>query len=757
MNTVGDASLSPVPLTDNTNTCVSDLTLTRISADEALCAWVEHGHRAQRVRWRAVRGGGLGPVHAIRPASGHVSKPAGCAGTLFWTEYRDACGTLLEMRLSADGQALEEPHAVAALEDSNVGEFAVAAGPNGARWLLAEAWRGSTAALRLLTAPGTGWHDAGVVGRPDAFQVRPRLALAADTVRASWDEYSGCRYRVCTASIGTGGCSETGSVPCPEGWQESLSALASDGRLWYVARCRERLVEFPGGAAGHHSELVLARGDGATWEDVASVNIDHAMNPWMAAYYGRRRFPTLVSDHDNGIWMLWEEKNDPESMDPCLGRLCGLAPGGDGNTASEPIVLVADRCMFSCEQQAGPGGVLRVATKTQWHAFESCLPYVLCSAELDRAGELRPAGLPTNACAPAFRVAPPRSTRSVHEATHMELFFGDPHLHSRFSKDLDGEQDELYHFARDVAELDFVAFTENDVTRFTEPLTDTDWELIRRNANAFNEPGRFSALVGWEYTLHENPAWPLSKHSHRCVLFPGSSGEMHPCYDERTPTPELLARTLSGQRVLLHHHHPMGYDITDDSVECNIEICSGWWNCMERPGFVEQVHQLLRRGLRLGFFGASDNHERNPGLGGALTGVWATANTREAIFEAFRQRRVFTTTGLRPEVRFSLNETFMGGVLETDDSPILKLSVSCDRAVAGVRFLRDGHIVHESLPDQRAVELAWTDQACPPGRHFYYAHIRFAGQTEPLPWNLAAAYGNDAWTSPIWVTRAPSR
>ena len=55
--------------------------------------------------------------------------------------------------------------------------------------------------------------------------------------------------------------------------------------------------------------------------------------------------------------------------------------------------------------------------------------------------------------------------------------------------------------------------------------------------------------------------------------------------------------------MLLHHHHPRGYDITDDSVERNIEICSGWWNCMEIPAFVEKLHELLNSGLRLGFFG----------------------------------------------------------------------------------------------------------------------------------------------------------
>ena len=59
----------------------------------------------------------------------------------------------------------------------------------------------------------------------------------------------------------------------------------------------------------------------------------------------------------------------------------------------------------------------------------------------------------------------------------------------------------------------------------------------------------------------------------------------------------------------------------------------------------------------------------------------------------------------------------------------------------------------------------WTqDDDCPAGRNWYYAHVQFAvsdpalrdldwGLPEPLPWNLKPAYGIDAWTSPVWITR----
>ena len=80
----------------------------------------------------------------------------------------------------------------------------------------------------------------------------------------------------------------------------NLVAVADDGTV-YAARCRERLVELDGGVASWHSELVvarLARGSDA-FEDVAAVDIDSRMNPWMAPYLGRRRFPTWRSGPGN--------------------------------------------------------------------------------------------------------------------------------------------------------------------------------------------------------------------------------------------------------------------------------------------------------------------------------------------------------------------------------------------------------------------------------------------------------------------------
>jgi len=719
-----------------------ELSLARLSPTRRAAAWIEsEGHR-ERLCWRFVEDDGLSSIAVAEPVSGAPSSPVVCARGLLWVEFRGTQGRLFEARLGSE--TLGPPRAIAPLEQLACDEFACAVDSNGTLWLLAQTWADEAVTLRLLTRTGEEWEDRGRVVGGSAFRARPRLCASGPHVMAAWDEWQGRRCRVAVAALAAGDM-EPQTLDAPDGCWESLPSLACDGDgTWHVARCRERLVALRDGIAGHHSELVVsALAPGAReWRERACVDIDHAMNPWMAAYMGWRRYPRLVAG-DKGAWLLWEEKQDPTSMDPPLGRLCAMpAVGG------EAVVVVDGRSKFVVEAGGEPGSLL-VASKTQFARHQQHLPYVLHRLDLGELVERRPADLESNAAASALVVRPIARERPRLEPEGLKLFFGDPHLHSRFSQDLDGEQDELYRFAREVAGLDFVAFTENDFHWFVEPLSPAAWARSRRNADHFDDPGRFTALVGWEYTKQQDPERGHEFISHRCVLFPGREAELHCWLGADAPTPKALAERFAGRRVLLHHHHPMGYDISDDSVERNIEVCSGWWNCMTNPKFVEKLHGLLRRGFRLGFFGASDNHERNPGLGGALTGAWATENTREAIFDAFWHRRVFATTGLRPDLRFRVCGAFMGGEAATDGAPLVEASVRCEAAVRRLEILRDGALVHV----ERGDTVEWEDAGCKPGDHFYYLHALFEGEESNPYWNIASAYGVHAWSSPVWVRR----
>ena len=743
-----------VRLTPDGEVYARDLCLQRVGRDTTVAVWVEDDRRSASVALRVVGGEGeLGPVLRIPPLSGFPAFPCFLPPErVVWVELAEAVGRLAWASVDVAEGRVGRAERVPGFTSANVGDLACCLGPEGRQWLLA-ASRDPDSRLLLGSWPEPAGEPEVRVFRRNAFFARPRLTPGATGVLASWDEYADGRYRVHTCDLLGAGEPDL-TLPAPDGHDETLSALAqaTDG-AWFAARCRERLVELDGGVAGRHSEIAVSVLGELGWRDVASIGIDHGLNPWMAGYTGARRFPHLTAGRDSVV-VFWEEKEDSRTMDPAPARICAAEVGGDGLRGA-PSVAAAEASWLVGEHGAAADGTW-LASKTQTFHNEQYVPWHLHRFGLGSPRAERPAGLESNRTAPPFRVRAVTGARPTLADRPLSLFFGDPHLHSRFSGDVDGEQDELYHFARDVAQLDFCAFCENDFHRLIEPMSAAIWQQDVRNSSFFDRPGAFTVLVGWEYTKHAEPEErdPVPN-SHRCVLFEGATGAVHHYWDAgiRTRTPGELCERFRGERVLLHHHHAQGFDLTDDTLERNIEVCSGWAVCMSNDRFREAVHCLLGRGFRLGFIGGSDNHERNPGLGGALTGVWARENTREGIFEAFSSRRVFATTGLRPDVRFRVAGAFMGEAVCVDAPPAVELSVRCEVPVQRVEVVRDGEVVYAEDCSAESVAVRWDDTSCLSGPHVYYAHVGFSGGECNPYWNIANAYGANAWTSPVWVTR----
>ena len=745
----------PLRLTPGGKSYVRELSITNIGAGSRVAAWIETDRHRDKVCWRVIRPDGLGRIVSADPVQGAPASPQVFGANLVWLELDRAKGTLLYAELDIDGESMGTASPVKPLLGINCGDFSCALDSSGTLWLLVETWFREYVTLRLLAYTENGWEDYGPLKGERGFRVRPRLVAGNNGLMAAWDEFIHGTYRVVTAEL-SGEKPVFRGLPAPNDCWETLSAIACAGDgTWYAARCREKLVELKGGMASYHSEpVVSALTIGAEkWRDIASVDIDHTMNPFVP-YVGKRRFPKLLGD-GHGAWLLWEEKENRRWKPPFLGRLCALSIKKEGDQAL-PMVVFKGLNSFKIEKNGLPGDLL-VATKTQSQQYEQRLPYYLHHVNLYNLTERCPGNLDSNKDAPTFVVHPISPHRPVLKPENLRLFFGDPHLHSRFSQEVEGEQDELYHFARYISHLDFVAFTENDFLWHAEPLSKAAWQFNCRNAEFFNKPGEFTALLGWEYTKHAGPDPDDALNSHRSVLFPGNEGEVHSCLE--VPTPKALAKRFRGRRVLLNYHHESpGFDLIDNSLERNIEICSGWCNFMMSPEFVNKVHELLLKGFRLGFYGASDNHERNPGLGGGLTGVWATENTRGAIFEAFWNRRIFATTGLRPDLRFRVSGAFMGGEVITETPPLVQVDVRCDAPIRKIEIVRDGSLVHSEQLNTRDLSLTWQDDSCPPGEHFYYVHILFEGEEVNPHGNIASAYGVHAWSSPVWVIRKrPSR
>ena len=302
-----------------------------------------------------------------------------------------------------------------------------------------------------------------------------------------------------------------------------------------------------------------------------------------------------------------------------------------------------------------------------------------------------------------------------------------------------------------------------DICGQTEPAMSADnkcyerarhqWHAVQRNADEFNEPGRFTTFPAYEWTA--NP--PGFGHLHRNVIFRGdavpewggssvamenrperlwqwleqactgdcqvlaiphnsnlSGGSAFEEYAWIPYTPQMLRlRARTEPLVEIHQIKGnsecyMGLGTTDE--ECNFETYQPICEPGDRSGCAtasDYVRNALKAGLRLeadygvnpfkfGFIASPDDHQSLAGAAdeeefatrpvkfgtsggfgmmgrgsdggpawfgdrpddgnannpGGLVGVWAEANTRDAIFDALRRRETFGNSGPRIHLRF---------------------------------------------------------------------------------------------------------
>lgn len=341
------------------------------------------------------------------------------------------------------------------------------------------------------------------------------------------------------------------------------------------------------------------------------------------------------------------------------------------------------------------------------------------------------------------------------------LFWGDLHSQTFFSDGLRCPE-ELYAFARNEAFLDIFALSDH-----SEMLSDRQWEYFVSVTNDFNAPERFVTLLGQE--------WTSQKWGHRNIYFSGESGPILRCNDPVWG--ELLklyeAARSHGALVIPHHsaNAVMGVEWSlghDPQVERLVEIYSVWGNSERavgqgnpRPIRVtggekkgQHVMDALHLGRRFGFVAGGDIHDGRPGddlhiyqekpenyrrlYRQGIMGIWSRKLTREGIFEALWNRRVYATTNIRILLRFYVAGHPMGSEIKHTGPIPIAVECTSEVPIRRVDLVRNGldHLQFE--PNCR--EVHWNGQDLPETSTSWY-YVRVTRED-----------GEMAWSSPIWVT-----
>ncbi|MEW5979623.1 MAG: DUF3604 domain-containing protein [Acidobacteriota bacterium] len=374
-----------------------------------------------------------------------------------------------------------------------------------------------------------------------------------------------------------------------------------------------------------------------------------------------------------------------------------------------------------------------------------------------------------------------------------KLLFGDIHIHSSWSIDGRGSPDYNYIYARDAMQLDFACLTEHDPT-------DDIWEKIKEKARELYEPGRFVTMSAYEWTAH-------SLHEgHKNVYYKDFEGPVFRSpwvwnlKERRTLTPDELkalgpsqtwsARDLWGKlrqfgrpAMTIPHHpasavYPVPWDHYDPEFQRCVEIYSSWGSS-ENPESPRQiintdyirgagvghfVKDALAAGQRLGFVGASDSHSGRPGYpahwkkyaendystwdsdaySGGITGLYVEESSREAVFDALRNRRCYATTGRRIVLNFKANDHWMGEEIESKDAPHFAIEVIGTGPIDVVTLVKNG-VDHIQWPaGQREFKMEYGKTETPRDVDYYYVRV-------------VQKDGEMAWSSPIWISHRSHR
>lgn len=294
-----------------------------------------------------------------------------------------------------------------------------------------------------------------------------------------------------------------------------------------------------------------------------------------------------------------------------------------------------------------------------------------------------------------------------------KLFWGDAHtnLHTWHMDHLD---DVLDH-ARALLHFWPIAYYPQEYRRvggfpyedwIGEGRVEREWRRICEVAARQDRPGEFVIFPGYEW--QGDGSWGdhnvFYLEDHKPLLRVNTLPELYS---------EIRRRALKAFVIPHHTAYIVGirgknWEVHDEELSPFAEIYSNH-GCSESdeewiglranrhmgPGVSGgTIEEALDRGYRLGIICSTDNHTGLPGFyGSGLMGCYATSLTREGLWEAFAERRVYGVTGDRIELSFTAEDAPMGSSIHHKGPVHLSVEVrGCD-ALDRIELLRNNRLI----------------------------------------------------------------
>src|SRR5450830_971962 len=337
----------------------------------------------------------------------------------------------------------------------------------------------------------------------------------------------------------------------------------------------------------------------------------------------------------------------------------------------------------------------------------------------------------------ANTAASPMNTQAVWTFTvgDYNIYFGGIHSHTNLS-DGTGTPQQAYDSAK-VAGADFMAVTDHsnwfdgDSATVAADLAggpSTEWATLKAAADANNVPGTFVGIAGYEMTWSGGPGHINTFNTVGYATRTHTAMTLTAYYAQLAQYPQSISQ-LNHPGTTFGTFDDFGHWTAEaDAVVDLVEVGNGEGPVHGAGYFPSyQYYQMaLDKGWHVAPSNNQDNHKGNWMFANdARTVVLAPELTRDAIFEAIRQKRVYATEDKDLRVTYYLNGAVMGSSL--DNPSTLDFSITFGDAettdiITKVSIIANGGVVVAST-NPNTNQGTWNFTMPTDPYSFYYVRI----------------------------------
>ena len=277
---------------------------------------------------------------------------------------------------------------------------------------------------------------------------------------------------------------------------------------------------------------------------------------------------------------------------------------------------------------------------------------------------------------------------------------------------------DFFQYARDVAAIHFAGYQRND-----HVLSKRDWALQQAAERVYDQPGRFVALPGYEWSAntsrggHHNVYFRRHDQSIRRSDHTGLEDKsdadtdlyhIQDVYEAFRNSDTVITAHVGGEHSDLTYHDP--------ALEPAVEVTS------DHGTFEWILQEALQRNYKMGFFGGSDSHNGRPGndtpgfqhrryAKAGLAAVYAPELTISEVLSAYKDRRIYATTGARILMHTEAAGHSMGAEFTTSEKPQISAFIAGTAPFESVELFRGLEPIYshpaDCSVDSNRVRILW--------------------------------------------------